>query len=207
MLLASSVMTITLHTWSALGTYAARFRCLIHAYCLMTNHVHILLTPSDSAGCSQLMKHMAQRHSRKINAKRVRTGTLWEGRFYSGLVASEDYALACYRYIELNPVRAKIVQLPALYRWSSYNANTGTISDGFLHPHPAYLALAEASSNRTAAYRGLCEEPLQQDVTDEIRKATRGGHRMGEPRKPRGRPKRSAENGDCHQLKMVTVTI
>lgn len=128
----------------------------------MTNHVHILLTPSDSAGCSQLMKHTAQRHSRKINAKRVRTGTLWEGRFYSGLVGSEDYALACYRYIELNPVRAQIVQLPALY---------------------------------------------QQDVIDEIRKATRSGHRMGDPRKPRGRPQRSAENGDCHQLKMVTVTI
>jgi putative transposase len=193
----------------ALGTYAARFRCFIHAYCLMTNHVHLLLTPNDSTGCSQLMKHLAQRHSRRINAKRERTGTLWEGRFYSGLVANEHYALACYRYIELNPVRAGMAQIPAEYRWSSHNAHVQTDLRSFVRPHPAFLALGTEEQYRIAAYRALCDEPLQPDVIDEIRRATRSGHRMGAPRKARGRPKRLAagENGDCHQLEMVTVTI
>ncbi|HEX6266941.1 MAG TPA: transposase [Burkholderiales bacterium] len=93
----------------ALGTYASRFQCAVHAYCLMTNHVHLLVTPGDAAGCALLMKHLAQRHSKRINARLARTGTLWEGRFYSALVTSEDYVLACYRYIELNPLRAGMV--------------------------------------------------------------------------------------------------
>src|SRR6267142_2827173 len=88
----------------ALGTYAARFHCAVHAYCLMTNHVHLLLTPSAQPGCALLMKHLAQRHSKRINAKQGRTVSLWEGRFHSGLVATDEYAVACYRYIELNPV-------------------------------------------------------------------------------------------------------
>ena len=192
----------------ALGTYAARFRCAIHAYCLMTNHVHLLLTPSDAKGCALLMKHLAQRHSKRINAKQRRTGTLWEGRYYSGLVASDDYAVACYRYIELNPVRAAMVEHPSKYRWSSYNANVQADLPSFVRPHPAFLALANKDEHRAAAYSALCDEPLNTDLIDEIRKATRSGHRMGVPRKPRGRPTRSAEkkNGDCHQLEMVTVT-
>ncbi|HEY5900266.1 MAG TPA: transposase [Burkholderiales bacterium] len=193
----------------ALGTYAARFQCFIHAYCLMTNHVHLLLTPTDSTGCALMMKHLAQRHSRRINAKHQRTGTLWEGRFYSGLVADERYALACYRYIELNPVRAGMVGLPDAYRWSSHRANVHADPQGFIKPHPAILALGTEHELRLTAYRALCLEPLQNDVIDEIRRATRSGHRMGASRKPRGRPKRlgAGENGDCHQLEMVTVTI
>ena len=97
----------------ALSTYAGKFRCAIHAYCLMTNHVHLLVTPHDATGCGLLMKHVTQRHSKRINAKLGRTGTLWEGRYYSGLVASDEYAVACYRYIELNPVRADMVEHPA----------------------------------------------------------------------------------------------
>jgi putative transposase len=184
----------------ALGTYAARFRCLIHAYCLMTNHVHLLLTPTDSTGCSLMMKHLAQRHSRRINAKHERTGTLWEGRFYSGLVASEYYALACYRYIELNPVRAGMVEFPDAYRWSSHHANVQAGSQSLIKPHPAFFALGTEDEPRLAAYRALCFEPLQNDVLDEIRRATRSGHRMGAPRKARGRPSGQAAE------KMVTVT-
>ena len=185
----------------ALGTYAARFECVVHAYCLMTNHVHLLLTPGDAAGCALLMKHLAQRHSKRINAKLGRTGTLWEGRYYSGLVASDEYAVACYRYIELNPVRARMVEHPAMYGWSSHKANAQAERHSFIRPHPSFLALAVEEEERGTAYRALCDEPLKQELIDEIRRATYGGHRMGAPRKRRGRPKRSAtENGDCHQL-------
>ena len=193
----------------ALGTYAARFSCVVHAYCLMTNHVHLLVTPGDQVGCSLLMKHLAQRHSKRINAKQDRTGSLWEGRFHSGLVASDEYAIACYRYIELNPVRACMVDHPSKYRWSSYGANSQARSDGFVKAHASFLAIGMDAPHRVAAYRELCEMPLEQPMIDEIRRATRNGQRMGEPRKPRGRPKRLVveENGDCHELEMVTVTI
>ena len=117
-----------------LRTYAAEFDCKLHAYCLMTNHVHLLLTPREPTGCAQLMKHVAQRYSKRLNTRHGRTGTLWEGRFHSGLVASERYALACYRYIELNPVRAGLVNHPAEYRWSSYAANSSAGLNDFLSP-------------------------------------------------------------------------
>jgi putative transposase len=191
----------------ALGTYAARFRCAVHAYCLMTNHVHLLVTPTDRAGCALLMKHLAQRHSKRINGQQGRTGSLWEGRFHSGLVATDEYAVACYRYIELNPIRARIVDHPSHYRWSSYNANLQAEVGTFVRPHAAFLALGTDEPHRVAAYRELCDAPLEQAVIDEVRRATRNGQRMGDPRKSRGR-KRSgpAANGDCHQLEMVTVT-
>jgi len=192
----------------ALGTYAKRFGCTVHAYCLMTNHVHLLLTPHDAAACGLLMKHLTQRHSKRINGKLGRTGTLWEGRYYSGLVASDDFAIACYRYVELNPVRAAIVNHPSKYRWSSYSVNVIANHDHFVELHPSFVALGLEPRSRAEAYKALCDEPLKQEVIDEIRRATYGGHRMGQQRKRRGRPKRSVaqENGDCHQLEMVTVT-
>ncbi|OGA67422.1 MAG: hypothetical protein A3G81_00985 [Betaproteobacteria bacterium RIFCSPLOWO2_12_FULL_65_14] len=180
----------------ALREYAAEFHCSVHAYCLMTNHVHLLLTPREPTGCAQLMKHLAQRYSKRMNARHGRTGTLWEGRFHSGLVSSDHYALACYRYIDLNPVRAGLVPHPSEYRWSSYRANTYTRLDDLLNPHPAYAVLAADAPQRAAAYAMLCESSLEKKVLDEIRKATRGGHSMGAARRPRGRPQ-----------KMVTVTI
>lgn len=184
----------------ALGTYASRFQCTVHAYCLMTNHVHLLVTPGDAAGCALLMKHLAQRHSKRINAKLARSGTLWEGRFYSALVTTDEYALACYRYIELNPVRAGMVEHAEQYRWSSYRANIQAEAHGFITRHPAYLALGRGETHRTSAYQALCATPLQSGVLNEIRRATRSGHRVGASRNPRGRPKRSSAE------KMVTVT-
>ena len=186
----------------ALGTYAARFACTVHAYCLMTNHVHLLITPREATGCALLMKHLSQRHAKRINGSRGRSGTLWEGRPYSGIVASDEYALACYRYIELNPVRAAMVNHPSAYRWSSHAANMRVDLHSFVRPHPSFLALATEDARRAKAYQELCDEPLKQEVIEEIRRATYGGHRMGEPRKSRGRQKRAAtgENGDCHQL-------
>ena len=182
----------------ALQEYATKFCCTIHAYCLMTNHVHLLLTPAEPTSCAQLMKHVAQRYSKRLNGRRDRTGTLWEGRFHSGLVATEPYALACYRYIDLNPLRAGLVKHPGEYRWSSYRANTHIGLDDFICPHAAYLALATDAHQRAASYAALCEAVLEQNVVDDIRKATRGGYPMGEPRRRRGRP----QGG-----KMVTVTI
>jgi putative transposase len=191
----------------ALGTYASRFRCAVHAYCLMTNHVHLLLTPADHAGCALLMKHLAQRHSKRINSERGRTGSLWEGRFHSGLVTRDEYAVACYRYIELNPIRARMVDHPSKYPWSSYRANLQLELDNFVKPHGSFLALGSDEPHRVAAYRSLCDVPLEQGLIEEIRRATRNGHHMGDPRKPRGRKRlRPAVNGDCHQLEMVTVT-
>jgi putative transposase len=175
-----------------LRTYATQFACKVHAYCLMTNHVHLLLTPPDPTSCAQLMKHVAQRYSKRLNAMHGRTGTLWEGRFHSGLVASEHYALACYRYIDLNPVRAGLVKHPGEYRWSSYRANCCVRLDDFVSPHAAYLALAVGPAERAANYAALCYTSLQQNVLDDIRKATRGGYPLGTPRRPRGRQARTA---------------
>jgi putative transposase len=180
----------------ALRMYATRFDCTVHAYCLMTNHVHLLLTPHESTGCAQLMNHVAQRYSKRVNARQGRSGTLWESRFYSGLVTTGRYALACYRYIELNPVRAGLVKHPADYRWSSYRANTHSRLDDFVSPHAAYVALGENPLGRAASYAAICDTSLEQEVVQEIRKATRGGYSMGGPRRPRGRPG-----------KIVTVTI
>lgn len=185
----------------ALREYATKFDCRVHAYCLMTNHVHLLLTPAEPTSCAQLMKHVAQHYSKRVNSRHGRTGTLWEGRFHSGLVATEHYALACYRYIDLNPVRAGLVRRPAEYRWSSYRANTHAQLDDFLSPHAAYLAIGAAPPERAAGYAALCDTSLEQTVLEDIRKATRGGYSMGAPRRMRGRPPREdGENGDCHHL-------
>jgi putative transposase len=119
-----------------LQAFAARFHCSVHAYCLMTNHVHLLITPHTADACAQLMKNVGQRHVQRINARLQRTGSLWEGRFYSCPVPSERYALACYRYIELNPVGAGMVRHPDEYRWSSYRVNAQGRSHGFVTPIP-----------------------------------------------------------------------
>ena len=100
-----------------------RCGCQLHAYCLMTNHVHLLLTPEGAESCAVLMKHMGQLRSQYFNKRYGRTGSLWEGRFRSCLVQSEGYVLACYRYIELNPVRASLVIHPGDYPWSSHRNN------------------------------------------------------------------------------------
>jgi putative transposase len=106
--------------------------CHVHAYCLMTNHVHILLTPATSDACTLLMRDLGQRYVQHFNRRYGRTGTLWEGRFRSFIAETARYVLACYRYIELNPVDAGMVNDPATYPWSSYGANTGTRVDSLL---------------------------------------------------------------------------
>ncbi|WP_338026909.1 transposase [Coralloluteibacterium stylophorae] len=118
---------------------SVKHRCAIHAYVLMTNHVHLLVTPEEAGGVSRMMQAIGRRYVGCFNARYRRTGTLWEGRFKSALVDSEHYLLRCYRYIELNPVRAHMTASPGGYRWSSYRCNADDHPDPILTPHPEYL--------------------------------------------------------------------
>ena len=155
---------------------SAKFDCAVHAYCLMGNHVHLLVTPGSADACGGLMKELSQGYAHYFNRKYARTGTLWEGRFRSCVAQSARYVLACYRYIELNPVRAGIVAHPGLYPWSSYAANGGIGSDTFLTPHAEFVALASDPRPRHKVYRALVEEGVTPQVLDAIRAATCGGY-------------------------------
>lgn len=158
---------------------AARFDCAIHAYVLMTNHVHLLLTPGRTDSAGLLMKHLGQRYVQYVNRCYQRSGTLWEGRFRSCLAQNESYVLTCYRYIELNPVRAHMVEHPRDYRWSSYRANAEGLSDVVLRPHPDYLALGPGDPDRLSAYRELFSRYLDPARIAEIRQATNGNYALG----------------------------
>ncbi len=162
-----------------LNEYARDAGCTIHAYTLMTNHVHLLLTPKTASGAGELMKRLGQRYVQYINRTYHRSGTLWEGRFRSCLTQEEDYVLGCYRYIELNPVRASMVDHPAEYPWSSYRANAQGEPSILLTPHPLYVALGRDETVRMASYRELFRYHLDQGLIDEIRSATNGNYALG----------------------------
>jgi putative transposase len=157
-----------------------RHGCEIHAYCLMTNHVHLLATPRAADACALLIKNLGQRYVQYVNRSRERSGTLWEGRFRSCIAQSDRYVLACYRYIELNPVRAGMVARAGDYRWSSHLANAGGVRDTWLAPHPEYLALGIDDDKRHAAYRALVESGLGAAQLAEIRRATNSGGALGD---------------------------
>ena len=163
-----------------LGKLLPRARCRLHAFCLMTNHVHLLLSADQGDGCAQLMKGIGQLHAQYINKRYGRSGYLWQGRFKSCLVQSEDYVLACYRYIELNPVRAGIARRPDEYRWSSYAANATGEPQDMISPHEQYERLGRVPAERQAIYRDLFGEIQQPKRLDEIRAATRGGYALGD---------------------------
>lgn len=165
-----------------LADLAIRFDCAIHAYVLMTNHVHLLLTPEKADSAALLMKNLGQRYVQYINRTYRRSGTLWEGRFRSCLTQSEDYVLTCYRYIELNPVRAAMVRHPRDYRWSSYAGNAQGKRDTLLMPHEQYLRLGRTDGERREAYRALFNAHIDGPVLDQIRQATNGNHALGSQR-------------------------
>jgi putative transposase len=156
--------------------------CAVHAYCLMPNHVHVLATPARKDGCGALMKNLSQRYARYFNDKYGRTGTLWQGRFYSCVAESARYALACYRYIELNPVRAGIVVHPTLYPWSSYGVNVGTFVDKLITQHAEFTALATEDQARRLVYQELMTQGLAPSLLEAIRSATSGGYPLGSDR-------------------------
>ena len=161
---------------------AGAFACTVHAYCLMTNHVHLLLTPQRADSAALLMKHLGQRYVQHVNRTYRRSGTLWEGRFRSSLLDSEPYLLACQRYIELNPVRAAIVRHPRQYRWSSYRANAEGKASDLIVPHEQYRRLARSAHARREGYRALFHAAPDEVAVDHIRRATNGGFVLGSAR-------------------------
>jgi putative transposase len=145
----------------------------------MDNHVHLLITPSTADGISHLMKHLGQRFVQQVNRIHRRTGALFEGRFHSSVIDSGAYLFSCYRYIEMNPVRAGMVCRPRDFRWSSYRSNAEGEPSELLRPHADYLALAAGSEERLHVYRALFDLSLDGGAAAEIRHVTRGGFAFG----------------------------
>ena len=179
--------------------------CQLHAYALMTNHVHLLLTPRQAEAVPRLIISLGRRYVQYINTTYRRTGTLWDSRYKSSLIQAETYLLACMRYIELNPVRAAMVEDPAHYRWTSYRANALGKADSLLSPHSLYLGLGASDTVRRSAYRSLFRHALDRGTIDDIRLALNQNQPLGNERfyarierltgqrreaKPRGRPRR-----------------
>ncbi|MEO4049403.1 transposase [Pseudomonas sp. CAU 1711] len=165
-----------------LAEQADKHGCDVHAWCLMTNHVHLLLTPHDVESAGLLMKGLGQRYVQYVNRTYRRSGTLWEGRFRSCLVQEEAYLLSCYRYIEMNPVRAGMVAHPAEYRWSSYRANAQAEPHRLRKAHPLYEALGDSAEARAAGYRELFRYELDPGLVDQLRSATNGNYALGNQR-------------------------
>lgn len=161
---------------------AERYQCEVHAYVLMTNHVHILATPKDKTGISQMMQYVGRRYVPYVNHTYGRTGTLWEGRYKGSLVQDEGYLLACMRYIELNPVRAGMVKTAASYRWSSYACNASGRKNELIKPHETYLALGKDEVSRRAAYKALFRHHMGEETMEEIRSAWQTGTPLGNNR-------------------------
>lgn len=147
-----------------------RYGMSLHAYCLMTNHIHLLATPTKKTSISDTMKVVGSRYAQYINKKYKRTGTLWEGRHKSSLVQSDKYFLICSRYIELNPVVANMVSRPEEYAWSSYHCNAWG-DTGWLKPHIEYKHLGNTQTSRCKAYRLLFEHCVNSDDIEGIREA------------------------------------
>jgi putative transposase len=188
-----------------LGAALEEAACRLHAYALMTNHVHLLLTPRKAEAVPRFIISLGRRYVQHINTTYGRTGTFWDSRYKSSLIHAESYLLACMRYVEMNPVRAALVEDPAHYRWTSYRANALGQTDPLISPHPLYLALGAGDSARRSAYRSLFRQVLDQGVIEEIRMAFNQSQPLGNERfyariehltgqrreaRPRGRPRR-----------------
>ncbi len=154
----------------------------IHAYVLMTNHVHLLVTPCNGDSLPKTMQSLGRQYVRYFNKCYRRSGTLWEGRYKSGLVQSEQYLLECYRYIELNPIRAGMVVDPADYCWSSYRTNGLGESGPMLTPQHEYLQLGNSVEARCKAYRDLFTAHVDQVMIKEIRESVNKGLALGSER-------------------------
>jgi len=199
-----------------LGEAATGNGCSVHAYVLMTNHVHLLVTPAAADAIPRMMQSLGRRYVRYVNAAYQRTGTLWEGRYRAAPIDSESYFLSCCRYIELNPVRAAMVRHPRGYAWSSYRAHALGRPDELVSDHPLYRALGRSSPQRQEAYRDLFRVSLDPDFIDSLRAATNGGWALGNDRfkrqiakamgrrvapLPRGRPSKAGK--DKRQLNLL----
>jgi len=182
--------------------------CAIHAYVLMTNHVHLLVTPSTEKGLGKMVQMVGRYYVQYFNHTYRRTGTLWEGRYKASLIDSENYLLTCQRYIELNPVRAGMVEHPAEYPWSSYRTNALSKPTELVTHHELYVNLGTNADERQSSYRSLFDHCVSQQTLDEIRESTNKGWALGSShfldkiesmiarsvrKQPRGGDRKSAE--------------
>ena len=154
--------------------------CALHAYVLMTNHVHFLITPLTGQSLPKAMQMLGRYYVQYYNFRYQRTGTLWEGRYRAALIDSEAYLFTCMRYIELNPVRAGIAVHPSAYAWSSYHCNALGRPDAVVTPHGEYHSLGKTGQERQAAYRQLFKQHVPEKTVTEIRQATNKAWVLGQ---------------------------
>ncbi|MBI3187637.1 MAG: transposase [Gammaproteobacteria bacterium] len=162
-----------------LGEAAKRYGCAIHAYVLMTNHIHLLITPRNKNSISQVMQYTGRHFVPYINVTYGTSGTCWEGRYKASLIQDETYLLTCMRYIEMNPVRAGMVKSPGAYRWSSYGANALGKNDALVNEHTIYTALGKNHALRIRAYLDLFKAQVDDDALNEIRASWQTGTPLG----------------------------
>lgn len=163
-----------------LAEAAERWGCAVHAYVLMSNHVHLLVTPSSAEGVSRMMQYLGRQYVPYINRRHQRTGSLWEGRYRASLVQTDRYLLACSRYIERNPVRAGLVSTPGEHPWSSHAHNAFGVVDALVTEHPVYTALGATPQLRQQAYRDLFKDDDEGEATTAIRACLQSGTPLGD---------------------------
>ena len=164
-----------------LAEQAKKFQVAIHAYVLMGNHFHLLVTPQTGDGLPQMMQAVGRSYVRHFNRRHQRTGTLWEGRYRSSIVQTDRYLLACMAYIDLNPVRAGLAAQAVDYPWSSHAHYLGLREDPLLAPHALYWELGNTPFARQAAYAELVQAGLGADQRDELGHAAHTGWALGAP--------------------------
>jgi len=162
-----------------LGEALRKYDVRVHAYILMTNHAHLLMTPETETGVGRVMQSVGRRYVQHFNNLYERSGTLWEGRYRSSLVQDQHYLLTCHSYIELNPVRAGVVNDPGDYLWSSFASNALGSADPLLTPHPEYLSLGRSDAERRSAYRRLTGTFIQSELLETIRDSINGNRVFG----------------------------
>lgn len=197
-----------------LGEALRKEECALHAYALMTNHVHLLVTPRRAESIPRIVIALGRRYVQYVNTTYRRTGTLWDSRYKSSVIQAETYLLKCQRYIELNPVRAAMVEDPAHYRWTSYRHNALGQANPHLTPHRLYHALGKDEQERQAAYRELFRTELDKAAIDDIRLALNQSQPLGNSRfyakieamtgqrreaRPRGRPRVRHDESGSHE--------
>jgi putative transposase len=163
-----------------------RFNVALHAYVLMSNHVHLLASPSDQTGLARMMQWVGRQYVPYFNHKYGRVGTLWQGRFKATVIDAERYFMICSRYIEMNPVRAGLVAAPADYPWSSYAHHAGIKPDGLVSDHSLYWSLGNTPFEREAAYKYLTEQGLTSNDVSALTEATLKGWALGSDQFRRG---------------------
>lgn len=154
----------------------------IHAYIFTTNHVQLLATPAAEASAGRTRQSVGRRYVQHFNQRYRRTGTLWEGRHKATVIDAEDYFIGWIRYVELSPVRARLVAHPRDYRWTSYRAHADGERDDLLTDHRLYRRLGRDAAARHPAYRQFFRDALGEAMLTEIRDATNTGWALGNER-------------------------